>query len=159
MSFRCDWHRQPVELQTANDGIEEQQTTPFVAEGRRHFMRTTFDLPEEPLHDIVGANRLPMVFRKRVEGQTGLQIARHPLDGRGIDQLVFLDEGGHGLVSGLSILLVEHSSHLRFDLVLLLVWDVAEHIVHLVHHTPLSGSRPKFRRDRIEHGLVAIAHP
>ena len=52
-------------------------------------MRTTFDLPEQPLHDIVGPNRLPMIFRKRVEGQTGFQIALQALDRRGVDLLVF----------------------------------------------------------------------
>ncbi len=70
-------------------------------------MGATLDFADESLHDIVGATRLPMLRRLRVEGQTRLQVALQALDGRGIDSLVFLDEGGHGLVSGLSILLVE----------------------------------------------------
>ena len=66
---------------------------------------------------------------------------------------------GYGLVSGLPILLVEQGSQFRFDLVLLFGWNVTEYIIHLVHHTALSGSRPKLGRDRIEHRLIAIADP
>ncbi len=63
-------------------------------------MRTAFDFPEESLHDIVGPNRLPMLLWKRVKGQTRLQITLQTLDRTRIDLLVFLDEGGHGLISG-----------------------------------------------------------
>ena len=48
-------------------------------------MRATLDLTKEPLHDIVGANRLPVLLGKRVESQTGLQIALQARDGAGID--------------------------------------------------------------------------
>ena len=66
---------------------------------------------------------------------------------------------GHGLIGGLTILLIEQGAQLRFDLVVLFVGDVAEHIVHLVHHTALTSRGRKFLRNRIERGLVAIAHP
>ena len=77
--------RELVEFETANDCIEEQQTTLLVAKSRGHFMRAAFDLTEQQLYDIVGANRLPMLLWKRIEGQTGLQIALQALNGTGID--------------------------------------------------------------------------
>ncbi len=62
-------------------------------------MRATLDLTEEPLHHIVGANRLPVLLWKRVEGQTGLQIALQARNGAGIHLLIFLDEGRYSLIS------------------------------------------------------------
>ncbi len=122
-------------------------------------MRAPLDFPEEPFHDIVGADRLPMLLGKGVKGQTRLQVALQAVDRRGKDFLIFLDEGGHGLIGDLTILLIEQGAQLQFDLVVLFVGDVAEHIVHLVHHTALTSRCRKFLRNRIEHGLVAIAHP
>jgi hypothetical protein len=46
LSLRDSWHGQLVELQTPNDGIEEQEITPFVTEGRGHGMRAALDLFE-----------------------------------------------------------------------------------------------------------------
>ena len=70
LSFSRNWHRQPVELQTANDGIEQQQTALLITKSRGHFMRTALDFLKESLHDIVGPDRLPMLFGKGIKGQT-----------------------------------------------------------------------------------------
>ena len=93
---------------------------------------------------------------KDIKGQTRLQIALQTLDRGRIDLLIFFDKGCHGLISRLPIFLVEQGSQFRLDLLLLFVGNGAEHVVHFMHHTPLSGSRAKFGRNRIEHGLVAI---
>jgi hypothetical protein len=103
MSFRCGWHRQLVKLQRANNRIEQQHTTPLIAKSGGHFMGTTFDLSEKPLDDIVRADPLPVSFRKRVKGQTGLQVALQAFDRTGIHPLVFLDESGDRLIGGLPI--------------------------------------------------------
>src|SRR5512142_590769 len=98
-------------------------------------MGATLDFAEEPLHHIVGPNGLPMLLRKRIEGQTSLQIALQALDRRWIDLLILFDKGCNGLISRWPILLIEQGTQLRFDLLLLLGGDIAQDVVHLVHHT------------------------
>ena len=89
-------------------------------------MRTALDFPEKALHDIVGADRLPMLFGKGVEGQTRLQIALQTRDRRWIDGSVLFTKGCHGLISRLPILLIEQGFQLWFELLLLLGGHVAE---------------------------------
>jgi hypothetical protein len=137
LSLRCSWHRQLVELQTANDGIEKEQTTLFIAKGSCHLMGTAFDFAEKPLHHVISANRLPVLLGKSIESQTGIQITLEALDSTWIDLLVFLNESGHGLISGLTIFLIEQSPQFRFDLFLLFVGDEA--LAHCPFYAPHSA--------------------
>src|SRR5436853_5775403 len=107
-------------------------------------MRTTFDFPEQSFNDIIRSDGLPMLLREAVKGQTRLQIALQALDCPRIDWLILLDKCRHRLISLLSAFLVEQGLQLRFDLLLLFVWNVAEHIVHLVNDTPLASRHGKF---------------
>jgi hypothetical protein len=95
---------------------------------------------------------------KGVKGQTGLQIALQTRNGGRVDGSVFFDKSRHGLISGLTIFLVEQSSQFRFELFLLLGGDITKDIVHLVHHTRLARRVRELLTDGIEHGLVAITH-
>lgn len=83
-----------------------------------------------------------MLLREGVKGQTRFQIALQTLDGRQIDRSILLDKSGYGLISRLLIFLLEQGPQLWFELLLLFGGHVAEHVVHLVHHTGLtSGDR------------------
>src|SRR5207244_6091101 len=93
------------------------------------------------------------------EGPTGVLIAPQTCDRRCIDGAVLFDKSCHGLISRLSILLIEQSLQFWCELLLLLIGNIAEHVIHLMHHTALSSRGGKFLRDGIEHGLVAITDP
>ena len=73
MIGRCWRHRDFLEVQTTNDGIEEEQTTVLSAKRRRHLVRAALDFPEELLNDIIGADRLPVLLGKGIKGQTRFQ--------------------------------------------------------------------------------------
>ncbi len=103
-------------MRTADDRVKQQYLTPFNAKSRRHRVRTALDSPEEPLHDIVGANGLPMLRGRGVEGQTGLQIALQTRIRRWIDGSVLFNKGCHGLLSRLPILLIEQGVKVSLDL-------------------------------------------
>ena len=103
-------------MQTADDRVKQQYPAPFVAKSRRHRVRTALDFPEEPLHDIVGANGLPMLLGKGVEGQTGLEIALQTRICRWIDGSALFNKGCYGLISRLPILLIEQGVKVSLDL-------------------------------------------
>jgi len=56
-----------------------------------------------------------MRFRKSVKVEAGLQIELQALHSTGIDRALLFDEGGHGLISSLPILLIEQCPQLRFE--------------------------------------------
>lgn len=159
MLFRCGWHRELVERETANDGIEKQHTAPLVAKSGRHLVGTTLDFSEKSLDDIVGAKRLPVLFGKRVEGQAGVEIALQTLDGRWIDVLILLDEGSHRLIRLCSPFLRKQGFQFRFDLVALFGRNITEHVFHRVHHTALPFGGGECGPDGAQHGLTSVADP
>src|SRR5436305_7474315 len=122
-------------------------------------MRATFDFPEKSFENIIRSDGLPVRLREAVKGQTRLQITLQALYCRRIDGLILLDKRRHRLISLLSAFLVEQGLQLRFDLLLLFVRYVAEHVIHLVNHTALASRGGKFLGDGVEHGLIAITHP
>src|SRR5690242_21472860 len=107
----------------------------------------------------MGTNGLPVFLGERVKGQTGLQIPRQTRNGSRRDGLILLDESCHGLISRVPILLIAQGFQLWSELLVLLAWDEASHLVPFMHHTALTSRIRKCLGDRVEHGLVAITHP
>jgi len=136
--LRWDGHRQLVEPQTTDHGIKKQNTTAFITKSRRHLMRTAFDFPKESLNDIVGANRLPMVFGKRIEGQACLQISLQAGNRRWVDALIFFDEGCDCLIRLVPGFLIKQRFSLRFHLLTLLLRHRTQDILHFVDDTTWS---------------------
>src|SRR5579883_1962565 len=159
LRLRYGWHCKLVELETANDGVEKQHAAPLVAKRGSHLVRATFDLPKESFDNIIGANRLPVLFGERIESQAGIEIALQALDGRRINGLIFLDKSSDCLISFCSPSLIKQGFQFWFDLVALFGRDVTEYVFHLVHHTALPFGGGELGLDRIEHGLTAIADP
>src|SRR5690349_8905878 len=100
-----------------------------------------------------------MLLWKAVKGEASFQVTLQAFHSRRISLLIFLDECCHGLICLLPIVLIKESSQFGLDLILLLVGNVTEDIVHLMHDTALTSRGRKVLRDRIEHGLVAITDP
>jgi hypothetical protein len=67
LSWGWSWHRQLIEIQATNNSIEEQETTPFVTEGRRHFMRTSLHFSKESLHHTALSRGGPKFGSNRIE--------------------------------------------------------------------------------------------
>jgi hypothetical protein len=57
-------------MQTTDDGVKQQDTTPSVVKSRSHFVRAPFDLSKEPLEHVVGANGLPVLLGEGVHKKT-----------------------------------------------------------------------------------------
>lgn len=138
-----------MKLETANDGVKERDTAPFIAEGSSHLVRMPPDFFKKTLGDVVGPNGLPVFTREGIKRQAGVQITLEAVDGRGIDLPIFLDKSGHFPVGSRPLLLREDGFSLTSHLLALFGWHVTQDILHLMDHAALSGRFGKLSSDSV----------
>lgn len=122
-------------------------------------MAASLDLVEQPLNDVAGPDRRPVLLGIGVEGQTRFQVALQALHGRRIDRLEPGAERRHFLVGCFTVLLVKNGPQFRPNTLLLALGHIAQDVLDLVLDAALPVRVWKATADRIEHGLMTIADP
>lgn len=86
---------------------------------------------KQALDDIGSADKLPMLLRKAVEGQTVLEIALERLNSAWVDFLVLGHKGSQLLIGFFTAGLVKDGFEFRSYLVMLFLRNIAQYILHL----------------------------
>ena len=122
-------------------------------------MTAPFDLAEQPLDHIGGADGFPVGFGKGVKGQTGLQISLKTSQCRGINGPILFPKSGQFLLGLGPTVLIKNGPEFRIDLIPLALGNVTQNVVQFVFDAPLPLTGGELGLNGVEHRLVTVTDP